>query len=233
MKQFINYQLKNQTVLWSGADQEKVFKKNLKRNDKEWIYRQKDINYCYNEQGFRERSFNDVDWKESIVIFGCSNVEGVGLANEDTIARCLERIIQKPVINLGIGGTGVDISCWNSTILYEYYDIPKAIIHIWSNLDRYSDTKNDKIVPYVPRSSKYCAVINWEFRSRQYVITDRALWRDKTLYYEASFFGTTASRLKIDKLNTIDYARDLIHPGLESTKLVAEKIAENLYKQGL
>jgi len=233
MENFISYLPKNQTLYFSGSDQEKLFRKNLKRSDKDWIYRTKEIEYSYNEYGFREKSFNDVDWQNSIVMFGCSNVQGIGLAKEDTIARQLENIMQIPVVNLGIGGSSIDIACWNSTVLHEYYPRPRAVVQVWSSLNRYADVTNHRIRSYLPQLKSYYARIDWEYRSKRYVQTDRALWKNKTVYYEASFFTDTAKKLDTDEFSYNAGARDLMHPGIESNRFAAEKIAENLQKQGL
>jgi len=233
MNHFISLLPKNQSLEFTGSDKEKLYRKNYKRSSKDWIYRTKEIWYSYNEYGFREKSFDKLNWQNSIVMFGCSNVEGVGLAQEDTIAKQLEKIMQMPVINLGIGGSGIDIACWNSTILHEHYPTPRAVVHVWSSLDRYTELTKHGEITYTPAMSNYSYRLNWGYRSKRYVQTDRALWKNKTAYYEATFSDDAAKELKIDFLDYKDYARDLLHPGIESAKASAEKIAKNLGKQSL
>jgi hypothetical protein len=233
MEQFISNKPNNEIRLWRPADNEKSFRKNSKRLSNDWIYRNKEITYSYNEQGFRERSFDEVDWKESVVVFGCSNVEGIGLALEDTLAKQLEKIIERPVINLGIGGTGVDLACWNSLILHESYPTPKAIVQVWSSLDRYADYeyKSNSLSNFMPSGNNYYSRLNWHFRSKKYIETDRVLWRDKVAYAEGTYFGTTGeflSQSNIQKFLVTDMARDLSHPGIESNRVAAESCAEQL-----
>jgi hypothetical protein len=232
MEQFISNKPKNETRLWRPADNEKSFRKNSKRSSNDWIYQTKEVTYSYNEQGFRERPFDEVDWKESVVVFGCSHVEGVGLALEDTLVKQLEKIIKRPVINLGIGGTGVDLACWNSLILHESYPTPKAIVQVWSSLNRYADYKNEQLSSHTPAGDrKFIAQLNWEFRSKKYIETDRVLWKDKVAYIAATYFDMSKddlSQLNMHQFLRTDLARDLAHPGIESNRLAAEDCAEQL-----
>jgi len=289
MKNFATYYPPNQKLYFSGSDKEELFQINQQTQPKDWIYRTKEIVYSYNEHGFREKCFKEIDWKNSVVMFGCSFVEGVGLAEEDTIARQLEKNMQTPVVNLGVGGSGIDVACWNSTTLHEYYPTPKAVVHLWSGLDRYANfthmltstlpkhnrynqpgqnrlgIQSDQEQPglhedyyvevlnlLVPNGEQYYVNLNWEYRSKRYIQTDRALWKNKTVYYEASCFENTAAELNIKHLQhfpvppklpsgrcqpesdvNLYRARDLLHPGTDFAKTTAEKIAENLCKLGL
>lgn len=222
-------------------DNEETFRQSLQRQPATWIYRNKKIIYKNNELGFRTRSFSEVDWSESIVIFGCSNVYGEGLAEEDTISSNLEKMLGFPVINLGIDGSGIDLACWNSLILHESNNLPKALVHIWSSLDRYSDKIENNIFSFIPSRPGYDPKLNWAERSKFYVSTDRALWRDKTLYCEATFFPHTAIELKLNsptksevhQLKHLDNARDNAHPGIASAKFAAGVIAADLKNRGI
>jgi hypothetical protein len=232
MEHLLSPHTPNQTLLFSGSDKEKLFYKNRKKLGKDWEYRDKHITYNYNEYGFRTKLFDKIAWQDSVVILGCSHVEGTGLAEEDTIAVQLEHIIGMPVVNLGLSATAVDIAAWNSLILHEHYPHPKAIVQLWTNLERYTDyIKNlNYFSCKLPSHDRdYFAKHNWNFRSKLYVKADRALWKDKIPYYEASFFENTACELEIDVCeNRHDRSRDLMHRGVETAKLAAEKIAKNL-----
>lgn len=233
-KYLISYLPKDTEHYFSSTDDKKSFKKNSKnKKHKDWIYKTKPITYKYNSHGFRTRPFEEVNWAESIAVLGCSNVEGVGLAVEDTLCYQLEKILNIPVVNLGIGGSAVDFACWNSLRLHNYYPRPKSVVQIWTSLDRYSDYDKHGYRSYLPRFHGYYYKLNWNKRSEHYIESDRALWKDKTVYYEGSFFGATASRLKIKEFDNLDYARDLCHPGIDSNRIAAKNIAENLVKQGI
>lgn len=220
---------------WAGMDNEDLFNHNKKLMEKtspHWIYFTKDVSYIRNSNGFREKSFSDVDWVNSIVLFGCSTVEGVGVAEEDSLPRQLESLMNIPVVNMGIGGAAVDITCWNSTILHDHYPIPRAIVHVWTGLDRYSDLMDAGTYKKLnPTSNDYQIVLNWAHRSLEYIRSDRAMWKNKTFYIEGTYFrGNYDDRVM--KFETIDLARDLSHPGIQSHKQAAAKIKERLLEQG-
>lgn len=225
----------NITYYWEdgGTDTKKNFDRNKKRLDADWIYSKKSISYVTNKLGFRNKPFNEVNWANSIVILGCSHVKGTGHAIEDTIPYRLEKILNIPVVNLGISGSAIDLGCWNSLILYDHYPRPKAVVQWRTGLDRYTDRNSTDIIGYMANSKNYNAGLDWEYRSKFCVKADRALWKDKTIYYEGSQFPYTAKELDIDFYDTIDLARDLIHPGIESHKIAAEGIAKNLLELGI
>jgi hypothetical protein len=235
MNKLLSYMHRNITFEFDSGDldNEKAFQKHLQRMPKHWIYRTKKIFYTYNSDGFRERSLSNVDWANSIVVLGCSNVQGAGLANEDTFCRRLEEILSIPVVNLGVGGSSISFACWNSTILHEYYPRPKAVIHFWTSLYRYVNVEDNKLVRYLPTTKGYCANHNWEHGSIMHVMADRGMWRGKLPYYEASFFEDTAKKLNVNYYPSVDLARDLNHPGIETNLIAAKTIADYLKTQGV
>ena len=217
----------------------KKYRKDKKRLGKTWEYFDKPVLYNQNPESFRTTPFANIKWEDSVVVFGCSNVYGIGLANEDTITHQLEQILDMPVINLGIPGTGIDLAAVNSLILHEHYPTPKAVVHLWSGADRYTDFTKDTTIPMMPKrgvnrfGKTYIWTLDWSIRSKHYILADNALWRNKTCYYEASYFTQTCELLNIDLIKIIDEASDLAHPGTKSAKAGAIQIAEALLKQGI
>lgn len=244
MTKFLNYnfseRLKNTEVDWtpesphsrlpgSMSDFHFRFQQNIKTQPKDWIYRSKKISYCYNELGFREKSFKDIDWAESVVIFGCSMVAGDGLALGDTIPQQLSRMLKIPTVNLGVRGSAVDFAFFNSMILFSNYPRPKAVIHLWTSLDRYSQFSVDKpeqISSMAPWRPNYQADMNWAERSKYYIAADRLIWKDTVPRFEGSFFEHDDKQIK--KFEILDRARDLAHPGILSAREAATIIATDL-----
>lgn len=221
----------NSDFLPSGLNSYKEFKKILKRSPPDWIYRTKKITYINNDLGFRERPFELVDWNNSIVILGCSHVYGHAHAEEDTAVRVLEKQINMPVINLGVPGGSVELAFYNSLILYNIGVKPKAIIQIWSELNRYSNFVEGEVdTMYNCRSwnKTYIHQIDWETKSLFYIKAFNAIWKDKTFVYEASFFENTAKECNIDHVKYLDFARDNSHAGIISHKVLADNIARKL-----
>ena len=249
-QELIGSEFVDKTILWDGGnDRPDYVRKQKKKLGKNWYYYDKDIEYKYNTNGFRCPEFNTLDWTNSIVIFGCSDACGVGNTVEDTVAGKLESLLGIPVINLGISGTSIDHACYNSLCLNEHYPNPKAVVHIWSGLGRYAEFnpegrdpnehyypvfgKRWQVVNIRPTGVRYCNKHNWEIRNMFYIKADRQIWKNKTIYYETTFFEKTAKELDIDWLERIDYARDFDHPGHQSNQLMAELIAKNLKERGL
>lgn len=217
------------------ADTLSQFERSRKELGPDWYYYDKgDISYVYNKQGFRTVEFDNLDWNNSILLCGCSIVEGIGNPIENTIGYYLEELLDIPVINLGVSGSAVDFSVTNSLLLYEYGIRPKAMVNLWTSLDRYTNFNKLYYVDQVQvRNHEYYFNHNWDIRSKNYIIADRVLWKPLTLYYEASFFKYTSETMNIDFMPYKDVARDLAHPGYKSNKKAAELIAKNLILQGI
>lgn len=240
MKSFVvEFPKRNQTAHWDyGSDTEKSWRRNKKKLGTDWYYYDKGpevLNYQRNEYGFRERSFQDIDWNNYIAIFGCSVVEGIGNILDDTIAKNLEKIIGIPVLNFGISGSAVDCACVNSLILHNHYPRPKAIIQFWTGLSRYTDfLKNTDARVFLPHKKGYNANYLWEQRSKYYIESDRALWKGKTIYLEATTFPATNAALKdVNFFHEIDKARDFSHPGYKTNRIIAQQLATCLNEKGL
>jgi len=77
------------------------------------FYKNNTISYTLNSKGYRCPEFNDVDWKNSIVIFGCSQTYGVGVDDTETYSHFLSKKLDIPVVNLGMGGTSIWYHVYN------------------------------------------------------------------------------------------------------------------------
>jgi len=219
-----------------GTDTDERFKKNLTLQPSDWIYRTKSISYNLNKDLYRTHEFETIDWENSVVIFGCSNVFGVGLAESDTVSTQLSSLINKPVINMGVNGTSIMYNLYNSVILLAGYPTPQAVIQLWSNYDRCSYFREDEIVSggaWNMKMGNYMDLWNQDpanpqtnaiFASKIF----KQICKSKTKYYEASFVKDTAELLECDQLVYKNDARDLTHPGINSAYLAAVRIAENL-----
>lgn len=133
---------------FSGSDTKELFEKNLKTQPLDWEYRTKNVKYTINKDCYRAKEFNKVDWNSSIVVFGCSNVFGVGLDDSDTVCSVLEKITGVPVVNLGVGGSSINFSLHNSAILSNFYPTPLAVVHLWTEESRCVYYTKRKVVSY-------------------------------------------------------------------------------------
>lgn len=222
--------------MFNGTDSEELFKSNLLAQPIDWFYRNNPIEYKTNTNGYRTAEFDSIDWANSIVIFGCSHVFGVGLHEEDTIASQLAKITATPVINMGMGASSIEYSLYNSIILNQHYPTPKAVVQIYSSIDRTTYYGKKNVTHHGPWNMKkynYMDLYSNDathakvHASMAQMIT-RQLWSDKTKLYEASFLLDASENLQVFLCKTIDKARDFSHPGPITAGLVASHIATNL-----
>jgi len=233
-----NFLLTNRNLgsKFQSTDTRLNFYKNLKKQGEDWYYKHNPVKYSLNNQGYRTKNFEDIDWKESVVIFGCSNVFGSGLTDEDTISERLSQQIGRPVINMGVGGTSILYSLFNSAILNEHYPTPKGIIHIWTHYSRstyFTKRKINFLGEWNKEKELFAELWNSNTsNSKSYAwlakVLSSQIWKDKTSYYEASFFDDTAELLGCDNFRFKDLARDMSHPGRNTAKSVADIIAKRI-----
>jgi hypothetical protein len=191
--------------------------------------------YTTNSEGYRTQEFDTIDWSNSAVIFGCSNVFGIGVDDDDTLSSQLSKMIDMPVINMGVGASSMEFSFYNSMILHKQYPTPKAIIHVWSALERTTYYFRNTLINHGSwnMNEKYMDAYNQtdshpEVHGLMMQLISKQLWVPKTKYYETSFFGQTANLLGIYEPSWADCARDNIHPGPKTLYNLAVKIKEEL-----
>lgn len=222
-----------------ACDTKTAFEKNLKTHPKDWYYRTHPVKYTLNSLGYRTKEFDEIDWKESIVIFGCSFIFGTGVTDEHTVSYFLQELLKRPVINMGIGASSIQTALHNSIILNDSkYPTPKAVIYAWTSLNRFQIYECDS----VSNAMEFGNLVEHDhFNNIKNVIPFnlmnikmiRNLWKNKTIYYEYTNFRQHELINKLDKEIYCDFfpadmnSRELSHPGILSNK----KIAENIYEK--
>lgn len=219
---------KNTVSKFSGYDSKERFEANLKTQNENWIYRHKIIEYRNNELGYRTKSFDQINWAESIVVLGDSYVYGAGLSEEDNLTSCIQRLTGYETINLGTFYSPIEISCYNSLMIYKNLPAPKAIVQIWTTVNAYGNYVKDDYITYTPKDNEYINEINWPKKNLFLREVDKSLWENKTCYIEGTFFFKTARMFGIDFFKTVDTSRDLSHPGIETVRNAAGKIAAKI-----
>jgi hypothetical protein len=227
---------------FSGQDTKEVFYDNLRTQSDSWKYRTKEVTYVLNNQSYRAPEWNTIDWVNSAVILGCSNVFGVGLAEDETISHQLSLLLNRPVINLGVGGSGMSFAMQNSVLLNKNFPTPWAVINLWSDPFRIHEfIDNRRISHYTATSSKSGnsnfsknwgdSEINPEMYSYFACKATEAIWSSKTKYLSYSHWPLLDSS-SIKELPYIfgDLARDLAHPGSLMSIATAEVLALALTK---
>lgn len=241
----------NSTVEWFSVDSEISYNKTLKVEGDNWEYKNKLIKYTFNQNGYRCPNWTEISWQDSIVMIGCSNTFGLGLDYTDTAAYLLSQRLNTPVINLGVVGSSNQLMLFNSIKLLENNVKPKAAIMLFSDTSRYTHFNlNDSSIkslghwslsnsPISRVASVDTGMSNFYFdyiqnqndtvHGTMAAYSTKAVWKAagiKTLAYSAYF-----NSLK-DKFKTlparIDKAREQSHPGVNTNKLWADIIENDL-----
>jgi hypothetical protein len=207
-----------------SCDSQGRLKEILKYQPSNWYYRHNKVKYTLNSEGYRTKEFDEIDWENSIVMFGCSHVFGTGNDDSSTIPVLLENMLGIPVINMGINAASIKTISHNSLSLYNSYKTPKMVIFGWTSLSRkglYS-THNVETTGHIFNSQE--EVEDAVLTNFLLVNLTKTLWENKCPLYEFSFFKNTAQLLKCDYYKNVDLARDDVHYGIKSHHIISKKI---------
>ena len=196
-----------------------------------------------NSLNYRAPEFSNINWQESVVIFGCSNVFGVGLSDDETIPYHLEKLLNRPVVNMGVPSSSIAYSVFNQTVLAESNHSPYAVINLWTSINRITYFYEDgpcHIGPWTARYANNNIVIRsiksvfdaWNINdinpSLQSIFLQKMaeiIWKD-TKHFQGTFFPNTSDALNVNLFHYLDYGADSLHPGPISAKAAAEQLAQ-------
>lgn len=215
---------------FSSTDSEELYRSNLARLSGDWYWNGRPLSYSLNSQRYRAPEWDQCDWTNSILIFGCSLAYGIGVDDSQTISSFLELKTKSPVINLGQSGTGIVFAWANSIILRENNINPKAVVYLWPLRTRQTEfTNSNKTIKH----GAWNAETSWmrplmlnevhnTVMANYYIRSIRRMWDCPVI--EASFYDDMCELTGCTKLDYLDYARDLKHPGHLSTAQAAYTI---------
>jgi hypothetical protein len=222
---------------WSGSDTKERYSENLKTQPLDWYYRNNTVRYKWNSDGYRTQEFKKIDWKNSIVMFGCSVVEGVGVDGCDTIPNRLEELLGIPVINMGIGGGSMLLNLHNLSILHDGYPTPKGVVVIWPTYQRIVEYHKSHFYSHGSWNIESNPIMDAWFKNDDHSVPNamfmskisRSMWSDRCQYLDYTWCYDTSKILNCKKISeNIDWARDLSHPGIETNKLIARFIEKDI-----
>lgn len=241
----------NFTNNFSQGDSESAWLENRKRLGDTWHYYDKKITYKRNSSGFRTYEWNHVKWSKAIVLLGCSCTYGVGVDDNETLAAQLEKISKRKVINLGLPGASNQFITFCLSQVYSRFDAPYAVVVNYSTIDRniyfnemdlfhvgpWCQNNKDKIpgnTRYPIRQkdfylSNFYNPTNATMQTKVLSDVNRALCKGRSKMLNITFFEDAAHAARTDEIWEIDNgARDLLHPGRNNFKEIAEWINERL-----
>jgi hypothetical protein len=230
-------------VNYCWSDEEEEFKKNLETQSSDWRYRKKKVYYTFNSYGYRcEKEFDEIDWKNSIVVFGCSMVFGQGVSDDETLPFFLSKLYNREVVNLGVPSCSNNFILDNAIRLVKKYGPPYAMIMMWTLSNRLAYYGEKSIKHLVvsenfesgePNHPDYNTLIsNLYFdKSNEFYTTfqiaeiGREIFSKQTNYFDGSFFCETAHYGKCyERFEFENGARDLVHAGPEDLERIANEI---------
>lgn len=226
----------NYNSKFTGTDNRTLLQKNLEKSIIDKRYQNLEIDYSFNSYGYREIEFENIDWNNSIVIFGCSSVAGEGLPVDETITSNLKNLLDIPVINLGAIGSSVYFSAYNNLILKNNLYKPLAVVNLWTSIYRYTNFKNlGNYEHYGPWNVNECQFFkeslkyteNLKIHQKYLQNFTKTIW-ENIPYIEASTFPDTSSCFDIDSLQILDYSRDNLHQGPKTNYSIALYIKNKL-----
>lgn len=227
---------------FTSTDSFELYEKNLKIQPKDWIWRFKTVNYNLNEQNYRAPNWSSCDWNNSVLIFGCSFVFGVGVGEEDTLGNQLSKNLQLPAINLGQPGVGINFLWANSVLLRSQNINPKACVYVWPDISRQTEFVSlYEVNTHGSWNVKDSAFGQMSLNETHNLLYYKYMMDNLKLLWncpvvEASFYDNISESRQCDRLQYSDHARDMYeengrfyaHPGPNSLKQGADIIIKRL-----
>lgn len=229
------------TTFWDNNEYT-IFKKNQKKVDP--VYLERDIEYCFNSQGYRTKEIKNLD-KEFVLVFGCSHTEGVGNFEEDI--WCSQLLTNKGIdfLNLGKAGSGPDIQYLNTLQwIKNNYPLPVLVIYQWPQTFRksFSYKKREKIFLKHHNVNNSIEKKDTEWYLKRYCVEEGEMTVNNYKDYASSNllwnlidvpvlnwtwqgdFETDYDNLNIIETEDTGRARDLMHDGPDIHRQVADKL---------
>jgi hypothetical protein len=219
------------TLYWDTSDNKDAYLKNIQDPEKkkklnDLGFLDADITYQFNSHGFRNTEF---DHNIDILCFGCSFTMGTGVANQHTWPAQLEKITGMTVANLGHAGSS------NDTVFRfanHYLKIIKPTVAIWQQTDMHRlellDEQNSLSLNIMANDTiNPCAqdyfIKNWF----GFPVNQQLNLLKNTLAFQqlCSLLNIKFIILPRENIHCDGRARDLMHPGAEEYKRVANNIS--------
>lgn len=204
---------------WSGTDTVDRFKQNP--DFAKW--QDIGITYDFSNEGFRTYDFDFLLGKEIDVALGCSHTMGVGLPIDSVWPSLIEKSRPCPMLNLGLGAGTTDTVARILTNITGLFQINTVFI-FWPEFKRfetYSDENADFIIPNN-------SLIEHTWNMDQHISLHR-FYKNKLIVdllghnTVTHVHGTLFKNYRI-----LDYARDGMHFGPETHKLIAKLFLDKL-----
>lgn len=228
----------NQTLDWLPADTKQLYEINIKKTNpytasklKKLGFTSQNVKYKFNSYGFRCNEFVE---HNNIVFLGCSLTLGIGINIEDTFSEIVSRQLNMNNCNLSLAGGSND-----AMFRIAYHWLPQLkpkVVIVWAPHKERSEIfingAHECLLPTLTRESKW--YINYLKEQQNHIIN----YQKNRLAIEniCNQLNTKLLFLHVDDWN-FDYykdlARDLMHPGVKSHRLIANEMLKLLQEKGI
>jgi hypothetical protein len=225
-----------------NEDDVEKFIDNLNEQPEDWHYRNSLITYQFNENGHRSKSLDKLNLDNYILYVGCSHTVGVGVKLEETFPYIASQYVWKGAdyYNLAVSGAGIDTLEYNLlTWFTKIKKKPKLVVIQWPDHSRFivNEPGRREFVPSGTWTSNFDAqkfIYNSEVTGAVHGRKAINVKLIETLIDVPKLTLIHEGLVPYDSnsivFRTVDRARDLKHSGIQSHRLVAEKIIESYYK---
>ena len=227
--------LAGKTVAWDTSDNEKIFLQNTQNNHTRQAleslgFLNNPVEYSYNSHGFRTAEF---DQEFDVVCFGCSFTMGTGVHGKDTWPSQLENLTGLKVANLGHAGSSND-----TVFRYAQYYLPllRPRYAVWLQTDMHrleliDDARAVNLNIMAgdignPCADDYFVKVWFSSETNQLLNLQKNTLAFRSLCDSLDIKHVLMPR-DIFPRPPFPYglARDLIHPGAETYKIIANQVA--------
>jgi hypothetical protein len=234
--ELIGHPIYNKTIYYAGSDREPTYKENLAKMPADWYYRNHEVIYKYNKHGHRCIELADLNFENYILFLGDSQTEGIGLELETTYPYLVSQKLGIPYYNLGLGGSGPDSMCYNLSLWLSKFPKPKFISLYWSDHTRFvTKIKGSNLYTVgglwsddiIRKEFVKYAELSGFFEARLFLnanMINNLLNYHKIAHTSISFFNDEVPNTAVKLFKPVDRARDLMHGGIETNRIVADYI---------
>lgn len=188
------------------------------------------IDYKVNSYGYRCPDFNIVDWKNSYVLLGASNIFGEGVLEDETINYYLQEMLNMPVINLGFAAASNQHLLLTMSMLAKKHK-PKMWLVSYLDTSRWLHWDTSTIDPIEVQAHRgsheqFCGnpwpqlMESLDWYSSQSRVSIQAIGRDNMI--EFSYGDQLDPDWDIKTFDLIDEGRVKHHPGPKTNRMIAE-----------
>ena len=194
------------------------------------------IDYKVNSYGYRCPEFDTINWEDSYVLLGASNIFGEGVLENETISYYLEQMLGKPVINLGFAAASNQHVLLTMSMLAKKHKPKKWLV---SYLDssrwlHWDSTTTNPIDVQAHRASheQFCGqpwpqlMESLDWYSSQARVSIQAIAKSNII--EFGFGEQLDPDWAVHTFDLIDEGRVEQHPGPGTNKMIAEWLSKEI-----